>query len=661
MSLERGKRVTKVHRRTESDNEYRHRKRRNYHPLSSHHIPMDEYIPPDAASSSNNLRETAFDSLTNWLKEITSQDDLFQIQVAEKTQRNFIGQQEATVEVLIDMIVKTVGSKDKALLYVVSEAGTSNENKVQILVNTLLHQGANPSVSNAKLKTALHYAVEKNFRGVCSKLLEDEATPNPKDHTGDTPFTIAYNKDNDAIASMLIANMPNKTVRKLYTANGTCPSEFSFHSLIQKDMQNTILAVLDCLIEPQIPSGHLIIYYHILESDEKGRTPKQKSFNKKSKSPLQIIAKSGNKTLVCHDVVRLLIMKKWKDFARCRFQLYAILYLVTLLAFTYSVIVAVTSPDVLVYDTPLQVGRGVTECWTYLMAFQTFLLELNEIRMHKLEYWHDPFNWIDLLSTILILTVLPLRLLRLNEQWPVISVAFLFWTLRIFEHAVVFRQTGAYVQILWRILVHDILQFIVLFLVVLLAFGGSFILSLKGEHSVGVHNDTNTFWNTLFLGVRILTEGERIIEYTELGIMSCIIMVMFLFTCCVILLNILIAQLSDTYQNVQQDAQRGLEANIAWIIARLELNSLKDYRSAHYQESENIPDIREVLDRWESPPLNEMNKNIQDIYDSLNSHKMNFLTVRNRLARQESTLGDIQKQLERLITLQTEVYPKTKL
>ena len=56
--------------------------------------------------------------------------------------------------------------------------------------------------------------------------------------------------------------------------------------------------------------------------------------------------------------------------------------------------------------------------------------------------------------------------------------------------------------------------------------------------------------------------------------MSLIIMVVFLFTICVLLLNILIAQLSDTYQNVQQDAQRGLEVNRAWIVSRVELNSL---------------------------------------------------------------------------------------
>ena len=51
-------------------------------------------------------------------------------------------------------------------------------------------------------------------------------------------------------------------------------------------------------------------------------------------------------------------------------------------------------------------------------------------------------------------------------------------------------------------------------------------------------------------------------------------MTAFLGTCCVVLLNILIAQLSDTYQNVQSDAHRGLELNRAWIITRVELHSI---------------------------------------------------------------------------------------
>jgi hypothetical protein len=37
----------------------------------------------------------------------------------------------------------------------------------------------------------------------------------------------------------------------------------------------------------------------------------------------------------------------------------------------------------------------------------------------------------------------------------------------------------------------------------------------------------------------------------------------------------LIAQLSDTYQEVQNDAQRGLEVNRAWIVARMELTNIR--------------------------------------------------------------------------------------
>ncbi len=51
------------------------------------------------------------------------------------------------------------------------------------------------------------------------------------------------------------------------------------------------------------------------------------------------------------------------------------------------------------------------------------------------------------------------------------------------------------------------------------------------------------------------------------------LMVMYLLSCIVVLLNILIAQLSDTYQNIQGDAQRRLALNRAWIISRVELKS----------------------------------------------------------------------------------------
>ena len=53
-----------------------------------------------------------------------------------------------------------------------------------------------------------------------------------------------------------------------------------------------------------------------------------------------------------------------------------------------------------------------------------------------------------------------------------------------------------------------------------------------------------------------------------------IIYITFLFMVIVVLLNLLIAQMSDTYANVQLDAQRSLAINRAWIVARVEHNTL---------------------------------------------------------------------------------------
>ncbi|XP_078322395.1 uncharacterized protein LOC111103871 isoform X2 [Crassostrea virginica] len=561
--------------------------------------------------------------------------DSFQKEVAEKTQMYFIGKQEAETEVILERIIKKEGSKDSALLFIVSDNKIPNETKVHMLINCLLHRGANPSASNKDLWTPLHYAVKKKYKGVCSKLLEHEAWPNARDKNGVMPFTLAYDAGNDDIASMLVAYMSNKFVRELYSSQGDQPAEFSFHDLLEKTMPKTTLAVLDCMIDPVSPSGDVCVYYNVLEADEHGRVPSDSNFNSQSKSGLQLIAKSGNKKLIYNDIVRLLIRRKWKEYARFRFF---------------------KTSNPAEYDlNAQQIARAACEVWSLGMAAITLLSELRQMRKHRLEYWQDAYNYIDLSSSILILLIPPLRFAHKTQQWFFFSVAYLLWTVRIFKYAAVLRKTGAYAQILWRILRHDIVQFTTFFAFILLAFSGCLLLSLRGEESLDKFTETNSFWSILFVGVRILIEAERVIEYTELQTMSLIIMVFFLFTICVLLLNILIAQLSDTYQNVQQDAQRGLEVNRAWIVSRVELNSLyfgKGHRITYYKEKENIYDVEDVLEKWECPPLNEMNRCIQDIWESLDSHKMNLITVRNRLARQESTLVKIQETLNKLVEFQ---------
>ncbi|XP_055954336.1 transient receptor potential cation channel subfamily V member 3 isoform X3 [Patella vulgata] len=561
-----------------TDNHSKRHQLKKARPIEIEDIPLDflDGTPgnKDAVLNHSDLPQSIS---TSALLGDEAMDDQFYAEVAQKTQTHMLGRQEAELEVVIDRLIAKAGGRDTALLHVVTQSPV--ELKVVLLITALLHKGANPSPSDSELKTPLHHAVKRNFKSVCSRLLEYEALPHSRDKDGKMPYHLALENGNDAIASMLLDKMPNTTVRALYTSSGKGPSELCLHNLISADlnMERTALGVLDCMIDPVGDSGHVQVFYHVLEADEHGRSPHQEDFDSTSKSCLQLMSKRGLKTLVFHDVVRLLIRRKWKLYARFRFQMNCLMFFLTLMAMTYSAIVAVEAQDPAVYKGALHISRAVFEAWWYIHAVLTFCLEINQMRKHRLDYWKDQFNWLDFLSSSLLIAVAPLRFTHHMEQWHVFSVGYLLWTIRIFKYAAVFRQTGAYAQILWRIIGHDFLQFLTVFTVFLVAFSGSFVLALRGDNSLVTHKETSSFWEILFTGIRILIEGEPVVEYygpNGFSTLGCILMVIFLFTCCVVLLNILIAQLSDTYQHVQRDAQRGLELNRAWIITRVELNSL---------------------------------------------------------------------------------------
>ncbi|XP_053377720.1 uncharacterized protein LOC123529525 isoform X1 [Mercenaria mercenaria] len=595
-------------------------------------------------------------SLAVELGETTSSDS-FQNEVTHKTNTFLIGRQEAETEVFTDVLVRQKGGVDKALLYVISDIKI--ESKISVLGNNLINRGASTSTTDSDLKTPLHHAVTRNFKGVVTKLLDNDALPQARDKNGTLPLKIAMDNKNYDMCALLLAYMPNAFVRGLFLSHGNCVSEFSIHDLLRTEinMQKTILSILDCLIETRGSTDRLRVFYDLLECDEDGRTPTDSNFIEKSRSPLQVIAKQGNKNIVYHDAVRLLTRRKWKLYAKRRFELNSFLYIIGLFCITYSAIVAVTTPKPNVYKGPLQISRAVFEVLSLVMVAQTLSTEISQLRRHKLEYFHDTFNWFELSSAILLVFVVPLRFTHNNVQWHVFAFGYIFWTIRIFKFAAVFRQIGAYTQILARIIAHDFIQFGVVFFVILLAFSVSFFLFLRGDKDLDTHNETSTFWGILFVGIRSLTEAQPVVDYTGddgYGKISVIFMLCFLFTCIVILLNILIAQLTDTYQKVQQDAQRGLEVNRAWIVARVELNTFffgKNFRRFHYKAYEDIENLKDVLTKWESPPLNEMNKYVKDIWDTLDNHKMNLLTIQHRLVRQENTLRNMQDQLSCVVAM----------
>lgn len=65
------------------------------------------------------------------------------------------------------------------------------------------------------------------------------------------------------------------------------------------------------------------------------------------------------------------------------------------------------------------------------------------------------------------------------------------------------------------------------------------------------------------------------------------------------------------------------------------------HRKKYFKQDETFDNVKDVLDKWECPPFNQMNKNIEDVWKSLDSQKMILRNFGNRLSRQENVLSQI--------------------
>jgi polyhydroxyalkanoate synthesis regulator phasin len=127
-------------------------------------------------------------------------------------------------------------------------------------------------------------------------------------------------------------------------------------------------------------------------------------------------------------------------------------------------------------------------------------------------------------------------------------------------------------------------------------------------------------------------------------------MLLFMFAVIVVLLNILIAQLSDTYQNVQADAQRELEINRAWIVARIEHNSIlfANLRKKYYQQVEIVDDPQAVLEKWEIPPMNTVRKTLAKMDEKVSSHEQSLKAIKSQMEAQTSLLQKLVEQVQQI-------------
>ncbi|XP_066015450.1 uncharacterized protein [Pocillopora verrucosa] len=489
-------------------------------------------------------------------------------------------------------------------------------------------------------KTLLHYAAELGFLLVtktlvkkCPGLLvavtERQLTPQKK--RAMLPVELALNAENDEVAAYLIRTVWHEKGKRLFSwrpedSANPQPSFFSFKSIIENPkMKRTVVALLDQMVSPHwpylpkrkdsyvsqeekegiegvwktIPEDPLNYHfcYAILDGDAGGRPPKvvltgghtesdNKYFNWRDKSCLNIIAKSNNKEALQHPVVRMLIKTKWKSYGHFFFSLQTAVYFIFLLFLSFSLLYGSTKPDPTQYSGTADLLCGFCEIVTLVMVIFYICEEMNQMRIERYSYFSEWMTLFDWLGLLLILCMIPLRFSGSKAQWTVASLAILFNFMRIFKFSCVTRTTGLYTKTLTKIIQQDLTRFMAVFVAIFLPFSGALFLSLRSSNQ---NQELSGFGDVLLSGVVALSEQRSIVaDYSSFNWLSTLLMLAYMGTVLVILLNVLIAEMSTTYIQAKKVARVEYDVDRILQLTRMERFPFLNLRVKYYKEGEWI-------------------------------------------------------------------------
>ena len=226
-------------------------------------------------------------------------------------------------------------------------------------------------------------------------------------------------------------------------------------------------------------------------------------------------------------------------------------------------------------------GKGVLYTVRKIFRISKILRAVDRFLVHFFSTFFvyiGVLNLIDISALISLIFLIILRLSQVPGQWTFASFTFILFSLKLFKYTRIFPSLGAYVRTIVHIFIYDITQFgIIIFIFLLAYFGGIHLAarqnivergtdsSLPNEQTCSNQSISSLFWldqdrtliydlrRPLITGVIFLLDGGPGNEESTLlnsNVLFTLLYLTFAFTIIVVMLNILIAQLSETYAQV---------------------------------------------------------------------------------------------------------------
>ncbi|CAG9772874.1 unnamed protein product [Ceutorhynchus assimilis] len=280
-------------------------------------------------------------------------------------------------------------------------------------------------------------------------------------------------------------------------------------------------------------------------------------------------------------IIQRLLEEKWKAFARNQFLKRLIILIVHLAFMSLAVYFRPGDPDESLLgwsDDPTVIARYAAEIGTLCNVLSYLIIQQgNEIRNQGFISFlktqtNSPPKFIFLLSNLMILACIPCRLSgdRNTEETILIFAVPGSWFLLMFFAGAV-RLTGPFVTMIYSMITGDMLTFGIIYTIFLFGFSQSFFFLYKGNPSVNgtLYHSYSSTWMALFQ----ITMGNY--DYSELqlttypGVAKSVFGLFMVFVP-ILLLNMLIAMMGNTYAHVTEQSEKEWVKQWAKIVISLE-------------------------------------------------------------------------------------------
>ncbi|XP_035451901.2 uncharacterized protein LOC118277284 [Spodoptera frugiperda] len=298
-------------------------------------------------------------------------------------------------------------------------------------------------------------------------------------------------------------------------------------------------------------------------------------------------------------IIQRLLEEKWKTFARNKFLKRLLILMLHLLLLSLSVYLRHSSAEADAHpDWGLEIGdarsgiRLASELGTiastlcYIILQQGDELKNQGLVAYFKQLIHEPAKFIFLISNLLLLACIPARLMRQTMLEEALLIFLLpgFWFLLMFFAGAV-KLTGPFVTMIYSMITGDMFTFGIIYSIVLFGFSQSFYFLYKGFPNVQstLFSSYPSTWMALFQ----ITLGDY--SYTDLSMttypnLSKTVFAIFMVFVPILLLNMLIAMMGNTYAHVIEQSEKEWVKQWAKIVVSLERSVAQEDAHKYLQE-----------------------------------------------------------------------------